>query len=389
MSLDARLADLMASPIATWVLDPDAVAVVWANERALRLWNAESREELRQRQMTPLPPSIKDRLDAARQELSAGRSRVDDFVFYPKGVPTPAWLHFSALHDDDGRLLFLQQAVERTGFDAAQLRMTEAFNHSQISIAWVQFDGRVLLRNPAASATFGSADALWPDWIVDRARAIELLARSEHEVQVSAEVQVRTQQGERLHRVDLCRVRDAVSAQLIVLVQHSDQTARQLAEKQAQTQSQLAQELQAALDQIAEQHAQILELSAPLLEVAEGVVAVPLVGQLDAHRADRIAARILPALVERRARCLVLDLTGVAAFDAAGTQALLRIVSAVRLLGAQPSLCGISPSLARILVQSGLQTGDTENSRTLAEAVRTARERSGHGARARLSSARR
>ena len=294
-------------------------------------------------------------------------------------MPTPAWLHFSALHDDDGRLLFLQQAVERTGFDAAQLRMTEAFNHSQISIAWVQFDGRVLLRNPAASATFGSADALWPDWIVDRARAVELLARSEHEVQVSAEVQVRTQQGERLHRVDLCRVRDAVSAQLIVLVQHSDQTARQLAEKQAQTQSQLAQELQAALDQIAEQHAQILELSAPCWK-SRREVAVPLVGQLDAHRADRIAARLLPALVERRARCLVLDLTGVAAFDAAGTQALLRIVSAVRLLGAQPSLCGISPSLARILVQSGLQTGETENSRTLAEAVRTARERSGHGA---------
>ena len=376
MSLDTRLADLLASPIPTWVLDPDAVRVVWANHSALRLWNAESQEELAARQMTPVPASIQARLDAARQDLQAGRTRVDDFVFYPKGVPTPAWLHFSPIFDDSGRLLFLQQAIERSLGESTQLRMTEAFQHAFIGIACVHFDGRVLLKNPSANATFGPHKEQWPDWLVDPAHGVQLLARIQHEERISVELPVRTQQGERIHRLELCRVRDAVSGQLIALIQHVDQTERREAEQRAHSQSKLAQQLEVALGQIAAQHRQILELSAPLLEVDDGIIAVPLIGQLDAHRADGITTRLLPALVTRRSRALIVDMTGVADFDDGGTQALLRILAAVRLLGVRPWLCGISPALARVLVQSGLQSDaaqGTPNARTLAEAVRLAR----------------
>ena len=373
MSLDARLADLLASPIPTWVLDPDVVQVIWANPSALRLWNAESQADLAARQMTPLPASIQARLEAARQDLLAGRTRVDDFVFYPKGVPTPAWLHFSPILDENGRLLFLQQAIERNIGEATHLRMTEAFLHAFIGIACVQFDGQVLLKNPAAAATFGSAAEHWPDWLADPTQGIALLSRIQQEERLSTEQPVRTQQGERIHRLELCRLRDAVTGQLIALIQHVDQTERREAEQRARSQSKLAQQLETALGQIAEQHRQILELSAPLLEVDDGIIAVPLIGQLDAHRADGITHRLLPALVARRTRALILDLTGVAAFDDAGTQALVRILAAVRLLGVKPWLCGISPPLARTLAQGHVQTHDTPNARTLAEAVRMAR----------------
>ncbi len=377
MSIEAklaeRLADLRHSSIASWVLDPDEIRILWANDSALRLWQADSREELFARPLKPVPPSVQARLEAARSDLLAGRPRIEDLVLYPKGVPTPIWLHFGPIFLDDGRLLFLQQAVERGQGDAVQRRMTETFLHAVSVIACVRFDGQILLQNPAAIAAFGSTAVAWPAWLCDPAQAHRLLEQTERDGRVSTEVRVQTVHGERTHAVDLCRIRDAVSGDLVALVQHSDQTERLQAEARAQSQSLLAKQLESALAQIAEQHREILALSAPLLEVEDGVLALPLIGQLDAHRADGIASRVLPVLVQRRTRALLFDLTGVLGFDDAGTQALLRIVAAVRLLGVQPFLCGIGPALARTLADSAIEAGQTAQARTLAEAVQLAR----------------
>jgi rsbT co-antagonist protein RsbR len=375
MTLDERLADLRYSSVATWVLDPDEVRIVWANERALSLWNAESREELFQRPLTPVPPSVQARLDAARLDLRAGRMRVDDIMLYPKGVPTAIWLHYGPIVLEDGRLWFLQQAVERSQGDPTQLRMTEAFLHAVGPIACVRFDGQILLQNPAAIATFGATLGEWPAWLCDPGQGSALLQQVEQDGQARAEVRVLTLAGERTHAVDLCRIRDAVSGDLVALVQHSDQTERRKAEAQAQSQSRLAKQLEAALAQIADQHRQIMALSAPLLEVEDGVLALPLIGQLDAHRIDGIASRVLPALVERRTRALLFDLTGVVGFDEAGTRALLRIVAALRLLGVRPYLCGIGAALARTLSESGMDATHTPHARSLAEAIALARRR--------------
>jgi len=373
MSLDKRLADLLHSSIPTWVLDPDQVRILWANPSALALWNAASPEELYQRSLAPVPPSVQARLAAARSDLLAGRARIDDIVLYPKGVPTPVWLYHGLLYLDDGRLVFLQQAIERGQGDPIHLRMTEAFLHAVHAIACVRFDGQILIENPAAIAMFGSGADHWPAWLCDPALALSLLQKTERDGRADAEVRVQTQQGERTHAVDLCRIRDAVSGDLVALVQHSDQTARQKAEARAESQSLLAKQLESALAQIADQHREIMALSAPLLEVESGMLALPLIGQLDSHRADGIASRVLPILVAQRTRALLFDLTGVTGFDASGAQALLRIVAAVRLLGVQAFLCGIGSTLARTLVNANIDAAQIPHAATLADAVKLAR----------------
>ena len=57
----------------------------------------------------------------------------------------------------------------------------------------------------------------------------------------------------------------------------------------------------------------IVELSAPLLPVAEGVLVLPLVGRMDAERAERVLEQVLDAVIARQADQLVIDVTGLAA----------------------------------------------------------------------------
>lgn len=121
-----------------------------------------------------------------------------------------------------------------------------------------------------------------------------------------------------------------------------------------------AEEERAALQQqmIESQRQALIELSTPLIPVAEGVLVMPLIGAVDRARAELIMETLLAGIVEQRARTVILDITGVPAIDAQVAEALLRLARASRLLGAETVLTGISPAVAQTLVQLGVDLGD-------------------------------
>jgi PAS domain S-box-containing protein len=94
----------------------------------------------------------------------------------------------------------------------------------------------------------------------------------------------------------------------------------------------------------------ILELETPLLPVAKGVLVMPLVGRIDARRAERIMTALLGGVVEHRARVVILDITGVPVVDDEVAGGLVRAAKAVQLLGAETLLAGVGPQVARQLV---------------------------------------
>lgn len=108
----------------------------------------------------------------------------------------------------------------------------------------------------------------------------------------------------------------------------------------------------AALQQevLATQEAMIRELSSPLIPLADGVVALPIVGTVDRARAGQILQTVLEGVAQRRARAVILDITGVKHIDGEVAHALLQTTRAVRLLGAEVVLTGISGAVARSLV---------------------------------------
>lgn len=101
---------------------------------------------------------------------------------------------------------------------------------------------------------------------------------------------------------------------------------------------------------VSSQREELLELSAPILEAAPGVLLLPVIGRLDGERCARVAERLLRAIARRPTRAVVFDLTGMDASGSASIAALVGIFRAAALMGAACLLSGVTPASARQLV---------------------------------------
>ncbi|WP_437504790.1 PAS domain-containing protein [Sorangium sp. So ce1099] len=111
------------------------------------------------------------------------------------------------------------------------------------------------------------------------------------------------------------------------------------------------------------------ELSTPLVPLAEGVVAMPLIGTLDRSRAQQAMEKLLDGIVQHQFHTAILDVTGVKDVDAESADALLRIARAARLLGAQLVLTGIGPDTAQTLVDLGVDLSGITTRSTLQSGI--------------------
>ena len=113
-------------------------------------------------------------------------------------------------------------------------------------------------------------------------------------------------------------------------------------------------ELRAALERQACLLETVMALSAPVLPIDDRILVLPLVGHIDEARQARIMEALLAGVQRYGAEFVILDLTGVPVVDAAIADHLLRAVQAVNLLGAQVIVVGLSPKVARSLIEVGV-----------------------------------
>ena len=109
-----------------------------------------------------------------------------------------------------------------------------------------------------------------------------------------------------------------------------------------------------AEERIQQQSKDILELSTPVMQVWQGVVAAPLIGALDSQRTQQFMERLLNRIVETNSPVALVDIMGVPTVDTQTAQHLIETISAVRLLGAQVVLTGVRPAIAQTLVHLGV-----------------------------------
>lgn len=94
----------------------------------------------------------------------------------------------------------------------------------------------------------------------------------------------------------------------------------------------------------------MLALSTPVVELWQGVLALPLVGTIDTARARQITQRLLRTIRDTQARVVILDITGVPLVDTGVANHLMKTIAAARLLGARGIIVGISPEIADTLI---------------------------------------
>jgi PAS domain S-box-containing protein len=125
---------------------------------------------------------------------------------------------------------------------------------------------------------------------------------------------------------------------------------------------------------IARQAQDILEVSTPVVQVWDGVVAAPLIGTLDSQRTEQFMERLLQRIVETNSPVALVDITGVPTIDTQTAQHLVETVTAVRMLGAQVVLTGVRPPLAQTLVHLGIDLSHIVTRSSLSAGLRVALE---------------
>ena len=128
----------------------------------------------------------------------------------------------------------------------------------------------------------------------------------------------------------------------------------------------------AYLETMTRHQAAIRELSTPVIKVYERILLLPIVGTVDTQRAHQIMETVLLQVVEQQAKVMILDIAGVPVVDTKVADHILKTTAAVQLLGAQTILTGISASVARTVVQLGVEITRMHTRAKLAEGIELA-----------------
>jgi PAS domain S-box-containing protein len=112
------------------------------------------------------------------------------------------------------------------------------------------------------------------------------------------------------------------------------------------------------------------ELSTPVVQVWDQIIALPLIGVLDTTRVQQVMDVMLDKIMETRAQVVILDVTGVVSVDTQVANHLLRAAQSVRLLGAECVITGIKPDVAHTMVSLGIDMSRLDTKRDLHEALR-------------------
>jgi rsbT co-antagonist protein RsbR len=99
------------------------------------------------------------------------------------------------------------------------------------------------------------------------------------------------------------------------------------------------------------QRAAIKELGPPIIEIWPRVLCVPVTGVIERRRGAEMMDALLQAVAARGARLVIIDITGIAVMDTTTADGFIRMASAIRLLGAECALSGMSPMVAETLAQ--------------------------------------
>src|SRR5262245_48852838 len=129
--------------------------------------------------------------------------------------------------------------------------------------------------------------------------------------------------------------------------------------------------------QIEDQRRTISELRTPVIQVWDGILAMPIIGSLDTVRAQDMTEALLERIVQTESEFVILDISAVPVVDTAVARHLLETVSAARLLGAEVMIVGLTTRTAVTLVHLGVELEGVTTRTTMARGLKLAFARMG------------
>jgi len=121
----------------------------------------------------------------------------------------------------------------------------------------------------------------------------------------------------------------------------------------------------------------LAELSTPVIPIGDRILVMPLIGMMDAARAQQVLEAALDGVKVNRADVVILDVTGVKLAGGNVASTLIGTAAALRLLGAQAVITGIRPEVAQTLIELQIDFGSIVTRGTLQSGIAYAMDRAG------------
>lgn len=102
------------------------------------------------------------------------------------------------------------------------------------------------------------------------------------------------------------------------------------------------------------QREMIYELSSPVIPIKKGIGILPLVGDIDTHRAKIILETALDQSVKQQLDTLYIDLSAVAIIDTMVAQQIFQVMTSLKIIGVESVLSGIRPEIAQTAITLGI-----------------------------------
>lgn len=111
-------------------------------------------------------------------------------------------------------------------------------------------------------------------------------------------------------------------------------------------------------EQVRNQYSLIRDLSTPIVPIYQGVLVLPLIGNVDSYRANHITEALLNGIVAAHADVVIIDITGISDIDSTVLNYVIQTSKAVRMVGATMIVCGIGATIAQKIVALDITLGD-------------------------------
>lgn len=112
------------------------------------------------------------------------------------------------------------------------------------------------------------------------------------------------------------------------------------------------------------------ELSTPVISIVDGVAVLPIIGDIDTHRARILMEHTLQETNNKEVDCLIMDLSGVFIVDTMVAQELFKIIDSLKLTGVDVNLTGMRPELAHSVVTLGINFENVKMYNNLGQALK-------------------
>jgi len=305
------------------------------------------------------------------------------------------WIEMQVVHEreDDGMIRTFGQVVDVTERKQTEQMLRTVIDALPAGVVVSTPDGHLLIHNHVADEFIGSIPevkggdfaqafgVLKTDGITPFPNEELPLVRAIGGEESEAEMIVHHHASgeDRCVHVTGTPIRDEASKAIAGLVVFHDITRLRSIEQELRTSNEhLAANEESKIVLIDQLRYSIHELSNPILEVWDDVLAMPIIGVVDARRTADMEQRLLVEVERTQARFVIIDLTGVEIVNTQTADHLMKLVREVELVGARCVLTGIHSAVAEALVNIGVDFGRLTTLRNLKHGLREALRQAQH-----------